>query len=181
MKINEFISTYRKLKGYTQETLAKKLIISPNTMSQYETGNRNIPQNILESLSNVLNFSYHIKSGNQNSIQIVFENDGLEILLQKEIKKRCEVDLLFRVNNDDEYPEIFMIDVYEEENEQKEIEKLVEIFGENVLGGHSAPEYLLPILFETKEIFYWNIGKEHIDYPEYNEKFRTVFEINIEK
>jgi transcriptional regulator with XRE-family HTH domain len=178
MKLNEFISFYRKVKGYTQESIASELNVSSNSVSQYETGSRNIPNDILGSLCEILNFSILTKAKKGSIIQIIFENDKLENFLQIELKKRYGFTIHFSVNSDDEYPENLMIDVYEEYNSSHELEKLESEFGE--LDSFSSPGLLLGDIFDSNDVSAWNIGIDHTAYPEYGEEFRTIVEFPVE-
>jgi transcriptional regulator with XRE-family HTH domain len=48
------IRAYRKLKGFTQETFAKKLNVSISLLGEIERGNRNPSESILEQITQLL-------------------------------------------------------------------------------------------------------------------------------
>lgn len=50
VKIGKFIKSLRKEKGYTQEQLANKLLVSPKTISKWECGNGNPEVSLMMSL-----------------------------------------------------------------------------------------------------------------------------------
>jgi transcriptional regulator with XRE-family HTH domain len=175
----QFISTYRKLKGYTQEILADELNISPNTLSQYETGARNIPSVVLAKFCEVLNFTI-VTRPKEQSIRIIFENDEIESLIHREIKKKYGITINFAINNDDEYPENVLLEIYEEDNDENEMEKLEEEFGENIFSGFNVFSEILVDILNHNDVSAWNIGETHEGYPEYNEKFRTIVELSLE-
>lgn len=52
--MKEGIAKYRKLRGYTQEYVAEKLGITVASYCLYENGKRNIPNNIVKALIEVL-------------------------------------------------------------------------------------------------------------------------------
>lgn len=51
------IRAFRKLKGYTQETLAKKLGVSISVLGEVERGNRFPSEDFLNEISEILNVS----------------------------------------------------------------------------------------------------------------------------
>jgi len=51
------IRAFRKLKGYTQESLAKELLVSVSILGEIERGNRVPSDEIIESIVKVLNIS----------------------------------------------------------------------------------------------------------------------------
>lgn len=50
MQINKLVKDIRLMMGKTQRELAEELFVSQNTLSQYERGERNVPNEFLESL-----------------------------------------------------------------------------------------------------------------------------------
>lgn len=50
MQINKLVKDIRLMMGKTQRELAEELFISQNTLSQYERGERNVPNEFLENL-----------------------------------------------------------------------------------------------------------------------------------
>ncbi len=56
-KIGENIKKYRQLNGLTQEELSKKLEIAPNTLSNYENGNREPSNDIISRIADIFNIS----------------------------------------------------------------------------------------------------------------------------
>lgn len=173
MKVNEFIALYRKMKGHTQDTLALKINVSPNTLSQYETGTRNIPQDILKSLCETLDFSIIYLPRKKTVISIEFEREALENLLHLEIKKNYNINLSFSVENEEEYPENLLIYIYEEENNQKELKKVENEFGEDIFSPHTAADFLLCDLFNSRDVTFWNENKGEMG------KFQTIIQIPL--
>lgn len=55
--IGENIKKYRLLNNYTQEKLAEKLGIAPNTLSNYENGNREPSNDIILKLADIFGIS----------------------------------------------------------------------------------------------------------------------------
>ena len=51
------IRAFRKLKGFTQETFAKKLGIPVSVLGDIERGNRMPPDHLIEQIAMVLNIS----------------------------------------------------------------------------------------------------------------------------
>ncbi|MCM3218077.1 MULTISPECIES: helix-turn-helix domain-containing protein [Niallia] len=51
------IRAFRKLKGYTQEKLAKELLVSVSILGEIERGNRVPSDEIIDSIVRVLNIS----------------------------------------------------------------------------------------------------------------------------
>jgi len=173
MKLNEFIALYRKMNGYTQETLASHIHVSPNTLSQYETGSRNIPQETLKRLGETLNFSTFYHPGNQTVISIEFEREALEHILHQELKNKYGIDLSFSVENEEEYPENLLIYIYEEENNRKELKKVENEFGEDIFSPHTAADFLLCDLFDSRDVTFWNEHKGEMG------KFQTIVQIPL--
>ena len=62
----ERIRNTRIDKDLTQKQVAKELNIAPNTLSQYETGTRNIPNEILIKLADLYNTSIDYLLGRKN-------------------------------------------------------------------------------------------------------------------
>ncbi|PFA63656.1 transcriptional regulator [Bacillus sp. AFS015802] len=53
------IRAFRKLKGYTQESLAKELSISVSVLGEVERGSRIPKEDFLENVADVLNVPLH--------------------------------------------------------------------------------------------------------------------------
>lgn len=53
-KIIKSLETIRKEKGFTQEQMAIMLCIAVSTYNQYETGKRNVPNDIAARISEIL-------------------------------------------------------------------------------------------------------------------------------
>ncbi|KAB7663139.1 helix-turn-helix domain-containing protein [Bacillus sp. B1-b2] len=51
------IRAFRKLKGYTQESLARELLVSVSILGEIERGNRMPTEEMIESIVNVLNIT----------------------------------------------------------------------------------------------------------------------------
>lgn len=51
------IRAFRKLKGYTQESLAKELLVSVSILGEIERGNRMPSEDMIELIVKVLNIS----------------------------------------------------------------------------------------------------------------------------
>lgn len=56
-KIGENIKKYRQFNNMTQEELSKKLEIAPNTLSNYENGNREPNSDIISKIADIFNIS----------------------------------------------------------------------------------------------------------------------------
>jgi transcriptional regulator with XRE-family HTH domain len=61
------IRAFRKLKGYTQENLAKELLVSVSILGEIERGNRVPSDEIIDSIVKVLNISREELDPNINS------------------------------------------------------------------------------------------------------------------
>ena len=78
-KIGKRIQTLRKQKGFTQESLAEQLNISPNYMSALERGKYNVKPALLVQIMNILDctaddiFCDVIKTGHKRKESILSE------------------------------------------------------------------------------------------------------------
>lgn len=96
MNISDNIKKYRKARGYTQEELAEKLGVSPNSVSAWEIG-RNKPLmdkvTIMAKLFNVKSSDIIGDSLEENENNILSIYDKLEPLRQKRVYSFAEAQL----------------------------------------------------------------------------------------